>query len=205
MEKVFGNLSNSKTLKKQNDTGKKNKITAKISEGKTLNESADLTKMIEKIVKKILNEKVDFKVKYENTPYRLQRMTTGSSGFDVPANENVEIHPGEIKIVHTGMYFEVPVGYEIQVRSRSGLGKRGIHLFNGLGTIDSDFRGECVILLRNCSKTSFFIEKGDRVAQLVVHQIAKVNIKEVTELTMSERGANGFGSTGIHSPPAKTK
>lgn len=126
--------------------------------------------------------------------------TKGSSGMDIRANleENIVIKPMERKLVPTGIYVEIPEGYEIQVRARSGLAlKHGISLVNGIGTIDSDYRGEIGIILINLGNEEFIINNGDRIAQLVVIKYERIEFKEVKELTDTARDSGGFGSSGI--------
>ena len=126
--------------------------------------------------------------------------TPGASGMDLRANleEPIILSPMEIKLIPTGIKAEVPLGYEIQVRARSGLAlKYGISLVNGVGTIDSDYRGEIGVILINLGKKSFTINHGDRIAQLVVAKYEYVEIEEVEELTETKRDPSGFGSSGI--------
>ncbi len=126
--------------------------------------------------------------------------TKGSSGMDIRANLNepIILKPMERKLVPTGIYAEIPEGYEIQVRARSGLAlKHGISLVNGIGTIDSDYRGEIGIILINLGEEDFEINNGDRIAQLVVIKYERVEIKEVKELSDTKRDSGGFGSSGI--------
>jgi dUTP pyrophosphatase len=121
------------------------------------------------------------------------------SGCDVCAKENWEIAPGKVSKVPTGLYFEIPEGYEIQVRSRSGLSLKDITVHNAPGTIDSPWRGQCEIILKNDTSETFYIKSGDRIAQLVLQQVPKIVWEEVDSLSDSDRGTNGFGSTGIGS------
>ena len=126
--------------------------------------------------------------------------TEGSAGFDIAAftEESIVIRPGERKLVPTGLYFEVPRGHEAQVRARSGLAvKHGIGLVNGIGTIDSDYRGEVRVPLINWGDEDFEINDGDRIAQVVITSYEKVDIELADELEETERGEGGFGHTGI--------
>ncbi len=125
--------------------------------------------------------------------------TSLSAGMDLRANlsETLPILPGEVVLVPTGIFIELPEGYEAQLRARSGLAKKGIILPNAPATIDADYRGEIRILLMNLSKEKFFIEDGDRIAQMVVARYVHVEWQEVSELSPTERGKGGFGSTGI--------
>lgn len=126
--------------------------------------------------------------------------TMGSAGADCYARiENQQIiKPGEVLTIPLGFAVEIPEGYEMQIRGRSGLArKNGIQIFNAPGTIDSDYRGEVGAILHNASNQDFIINPEDRIAQAIVAPIIKVNFQEVEELSETERGAGGFGSTGI--------
>lgn len=108
------------------------------------------------------------------------------------------LHPGEFRMIPTGVRMEIPVGYEVQVRPRSGLAaKHGVTVLNSPGTIDSDFRGEVKVILINHGKEAFVINSGDRIAQLVAARVEQAEFKLSTELSDSERGEGGFGSTGM--------
>lgn len=125
--------------------------------------------------------------------------TEGSSGMDIRAAvENpVTIASGKIALVPTNLSVEIPIGYEIQVRPRSGLAaKNGIGVLNSPGTIDSDYRGEVKVILFNFSENNFYINKGDRIAQLVIAEVILADVKEVKNLNTSNRGEGGFGHTG---------
>ncbi len=125
--------------------------------------------------------------------------TEGSAGMDVRAaiDESIVIKSGEVKLVPTNLMMEIPTGYEIQVRPRSGLAlKNGIGLLNSPGTIDSDYRGEVGIIMNNFSKEDFTINRGDRIAQLVLTSYSVADVVEVENLSDSERGEGGFGHTG---------
>ena len=125
--------------------------------------------------------------------------TDGAAGMDVCAAEDVELAPGARHAVATGFAVAIPDGYEIQVRPRSGLAfKHGISVPNAPGTIDSDYRGELKVLLINHGQDSFSIQRGDRVAQLVLAPVTRAAFTEVDDLDETERGAGGFGSTGGH-------
>ena len=124
--------------------------------------------------------------------------TDGSSGMDLMANveQTVKILPGEKKIISTGIMVAIPKQYEIQIRPRSGLAaKNGISVLNTPGTIDSDYRGEIKVILINLGKDIFEINKNDRIAQMIVCPIIKVELKEVESLPETVRGEGGFGST----------
>ena len=126
--------------------------------------------------------------------------TGGSSGMDVAANveETIEIKPGESAIIPTGISVSIPKNYEIQIRPRSGLAaKNKISVLNTPGTIDADYRGEIKVILINLGDKIFKIEKGLRIAQMVLCPVIKAVLKEVDELEETKRGSGGFGSTGI--------
>ena len=125
--------------------------------------------------------------------------TEGSSGMDVRAavKDNIIIPAGKVVLIPTDLSVEIPVGYEIQVRPRSGLAaKHNIGILNSPGTIDSDYRGEVKIILMNYGDEDFKISRGERIAQLVVAKVYKASLVESNELEDSERGAGGFGHTG---------
>lgn len=130
-----------------------------------------------------------------------RRMTVGSSGSDVVAavEGEVVLQPGDRALIPTGFCFEIPQGYEIQVRPRSGLAyKHGITVVNAPGTIDSDYRGEVKIILGNMGREPYSIHRGDRIAQLVPARVATdVTFEEVAELSETLRGDGGFGSSGV--------
>lgn len=126
--------------------------------------------------------------------------TEGSAGMDIRAylEEPVELLPGQRALIPTGIYLEIPEGYEVQIRARSGLAiKRGIGLVNGIGTIDSDYRGEVKIALINWGDEPFVINNGERVAQMVAARYEKVEFTVAEELSETERGSGGFGHTGV--------
>ncbi len=123
--------------------------------------------------------------------------TAGSSGMDLRSTVNHQLLPGKRCLIPTGIFIELPEGYEAQVRARSGFAvKHGIGLVNGVGTIDSDYRGEIQVCLINWGEESFEIKQGDRIAQLIISQYERVEWEEVATLEDSERGAGGFGSSG---------
>lgn len=125
----------------------------------------------------------------------------GDSGFDLRANESGELKPLERKLVGTGLYFELPDGFELQIRPRSGLAfKNGVTVLNSPGTVDTGYRGEIKVLLINISNEIFTWDKGERIAQgVVAHRISSDfgDLVEVTEINETERGVGGFGSTGV--------
>lgn len=125
--------------------------------------------------------------------------TTASAGMDLRANitEAITLQPLERTIVKTGLFIELPIGYEAQVRPRSGLAaKKGITVLNAPGTVDADYRGEIGVILVNLSNEAFVIENGERIAQLVISKHERAEWNEVDQLSDTSRGAGGFGSTG---------
>lgn len=123
-----------------------------------------------------------------------------SAGMDIQAylpNETIVLEPMQRKLVKTGLFIELPKGFEAQIRSRSGLAlKNGISVLNAPGTIDADYRGEIGVILINLSSENFEIKNGDRIAQMVIARHETIVWQEVQTLTDTERGASGFGSTG---------
>lgn len=125
--------------------------------------------------------------------------TAGSAGMDIRAalKDDVIIEPGKVELVPTNLSVEIPFGYEIQVRPRSGLAaNHSIGILNSPGTIDSDYRGEVKIILMNFGKENFKISRGDRIAQIIVSKVYTAKIEEVKDLNSSHRGEGGFGHTG---------
>jgi dUTP pyrophosphatase len=142
---------------------------------------------------KILVKKFDKNIKLPT--YK----TSGSSGMDLVAyiKNKITIDPGKTAIIPTGIAVAIPKNYEIQIRPRSGLAaKKGISVLNTPGTVDSDYRGEIIIILINLSKKSFVVKSGDRVAQMILCPVAKGKLQEVKNLPKTVRGKGGFGSTG---------
>lgn len=126
--------------------------------------------------------------------------TLASAGLDLRANinESITLAPFERRLVPTGLFMELPIGYEAQIRPRSGLAlKCGITVVNSPGTIDADYRGEVGVPLINLSSEAFVIEPGERIAQMVIARHEQVEWLEVEELETSERGSGGFGHTGV--------
>lgn len=120
------------------------------------------------------------------------------AGMDLYSTESTQLLAGEFKVVKTGLQMSLPFGYEAQIRPRSGLAaKFGVTVLNTPGTIDADYRGEVGVILINHSKNAFKIEKGDRIAQMVISKLTKFNVKEVNTLDKTKRGEGGFGSTGV--------
>ena len=125
--------------------------------------------------------------------------TIGSSGMDLAANidSNINIKPGKIAIIPTGLALSIPKGFEVQLRPRSGLAaKHKVSVLNTPGTIDSDYRGEIKVILINLNDVPFKVEKGLRIAQMVVCPIVQAKLREVDDLSKTERDKGGFGSTG---------
>ena len=126
--------------------------------------------------------------------------TIASAGMDLRAHleESVTLQPMDRAIIKTGLFIELPIGYEAQVRPRSGLAaKKGITVLNAPGTVDADYRGEIGVILVNLSNEDFVINDGERIAQLVIAKHERVNWTEVEVLSETERGSGGFGSTGV--------
>jgi dUTP pyrophosphatase len=125
----------------------------------------------------------------------------GSSGMDIRAwpDEPITLEAGEIRLIPTGIAVSIPEGFEAQVRPRSGLAlKNGLGILNAPGTIDSDYRGEIGIILINWGKDSFTVNRGDRIAQMVIARVCRAELLEVSCLDETGRGAGGFGHSGIH-------
>lgn len=125
--------------------------------------------------------------------------TAGAAGMDLRANitEAIILKPLERTIVKTGLFIALPIGYEAQVRPRSGLAaKKGVTVLNAPGTVDADYRGEIGVILVNLSNDEFVINDGERIAQLVIAKHERINWQEVTVLNETDRGTGGFGSTG---------
>lgn len=126
--------------------------------------------------------------------------TIASAGMDLRANinESITLKPLERTIVKTGIFMQIPIGYEAQVRPRSGIAfKKGITVLNSPGTIDADYRGEVGVILVNLSSEEFIVEDGERIAQMVIAKHEQANWVEVETLEETERGSGGFGSTGV--------
>jgi dUTP pyrophosphatase len=130
-----------------------------------------------------------------------QYKTSGAAGMDLMAfitgDEEIVIKPQETKLINTGLFIELPTGWEAQVRSRSGLAAmENVFVLNSPGTIDSDYRGEIRVILTNLGDKDFIVHTGDRIAQMVLNKVTKIKFYEVTNLDNTERGDGGFGSTG---------
>ena len=145
---------------------------------------------MEKIQVKIVNQSANPLPAYE---------TFGSAGMDIRANvaQPVVLKPLERALVPTGLFIELPIGFEAQVRPRSGLAiKHGITCLNSPGTIDSDYRGEIKVILVNLSAEEQVLHHGDRIAQMIIQRVEQIGWEQVTTLTGSKRGEGGFGHTG---------
>jgi dUTP pyrophosphatase len=134
----------------------------------------------------------------------------GAAGMDllaaVPSGAPLRLSPGKRALVPTGLILELPPGFEAQVRPRSGLALRhGITVLNSPGTIDCDYRGEVMVLLANLGEAPFEIERGERIAQLVVQRVERAKLVEVTAIAETRRGAGGFGSTGVKAKASGAK
>jgi dUTP pyrophosphatase len=127
--------------------------------------------------------------------------TPGSSGMDIRAHLDnaITLQPMERHLIPTGLFLELPLGYEAQVRPRSGLAiKQGLTCLNSPGTIDSDYRGELKVILINLSKEPQVINSGDRIAQMIIQKVEQVQLEEVEDINETERGHGGFGHSGKH-------
>ncbi len=143
-----------------------------------------------------MNVQIINKSKHQTPAYE----TVGSAGMDLRANIDaaITLKPLERAIIKTGLFIALPVGFEAQVRPRSGLAaKKGITVLNSPGTVDADYRGEIGVILVNLSNENFIVNDGERVAQLVIAKHERVNWQGVEVLDETERGAGGFGSTGV--------
>ena len=123
--------------------------------------------------------------------------TKGSAGFDLHSIDSYDIKPEETVLISTGLSIELPVGYELQIRTRSSMAfKYGVIVLNSPGTVDSDYRGEIKVILKNISDRQYTMCKGDRIAQGIIQEIIQASFIEVEELNTTDRGEGGFGSTG---------
>ena len=124
--------------------------------------------------------------------------TDGAAGADIFASEGATVAPGGTVMVGTGLFMEIPAGFEAQIRSRSGLAaKHGVFVLNSPGTIDSDYRGEVKVILHNTGSAEFKVSSGDRIAQMVLAEVPRASFVVVDDLSSSERGDGGFGHTGV--------
>ena len=138
---------------------------------------------------------VKIKAVYSDRAFPLVKATEESAGWDVHASEYHTLSDNHVTMVDTGIKLEIPQGYEVQVRSRSGLALDGICIANGVGTVDSDYRGVIKILMYSISGMKH-IKRGDRIAQLVISKVQHAEFVAVDTLSDTQRGAGGFGSTG---------
>ena len=130
----------------------------------------------------------------------LEYKPEGAAGADLCAyiDCDIKLNPMERKLIPTGIFVELPSGYELQVRPRSGLAlKHGITVLNTPGTVDSDYRGELQVLLINLGSEDFVIKNGDRIAQAIITKVSRASFTVVSSLSSTERGSNGYGSTGV--------
>ena len=142
-------------------------------------------------------QKLRIRVTLEEGAQEPSYQTDGSAGMDLRSIEVAELKPGERKLVRTGIRIEIPEGYEGQVRPRSGLALRhGISMVNTPGTIDSDYRGEIAVILINLGQDVVELEKGERIAHLVICPVSRAEIEVASSLESTQRGEGGFGSTG---------
>lgn len=133
--------------------------------------------------------------KLTNTARMPIRMTEGAAGYDIYTDEAATIRPHMVTKIHTGLAVSIPQGYHMEIHIRSSWGKRGVHLANCTGIIDSDYRGEILLMLMNDTNDLYFAAQGERIAQFILVKDSKYYIKEVDELDETERGEGGFGST----------
>jgi len=142
---------------------------------------------------------VEIKIKSESGKVPAYE-TDGAAGMDIAAciQDDITLLPGKTAMIGTGLYIELPVGYEAQIRARSGLAaKHGIGLVNGIGTIDSDYRGEIKVILINWGEVPLVIKNGDRIAQMVICQYERAKLVKVDKLSETARNQGGFGHTGV--------
>ena len=140
------------------------------------------------MIVQVINESLNMLPAYE---------TPQSAGMDVKCTEHIVMNPGERVLAKTGLYVEIPAGFEIQVRPRSGLAlKQGVTILNTPGTIDADYRGEIGVILMNHSSTVVEFAKGERIAQLVMARVERIEWQLTESLSGTKRGQHGFGSTG---------
>lgn len=155
---------------------------------------------MENLLKEMIMNKNSIQIKYkvlDDTCVVPQYQTAGSAGADICSRQSLNLEPSDRQLVSTGLFLEIPEGYECQIRPRSGLAyKHGVTVLNSPATIDSDYRGEIKVLLVNLSNNTFTINKGDRIAQLVFSSVTKSDFVLTDELSDTNRGQGGFGSTG---------
>jgi dUTP pyrophosphatase len=144
---------------------------------------------------------------YTSIPFRMHmecddltpcKAHADDAAYDLHSRQSLTIYPGKVALVPTGLYLELPVGYEAQVRPRSGLAlKHSITVLNSPGTIDAGYRGEVGVVLFNAGDSAIAIERGDRIAQMVIQNLPSVELVRTEQLNETQRGAGGFGSTGV--------
>lgn len=195
-EQILSYIKELKSLKAIGglEGGSVNEIDSVLKLAETLKDVGPVTKTTDKFK---LNINYQNKSSNKNPSYAKE----GDSGFDLRANESGTLDTLERKLVSTGLYFELPSGYELQIRPRSGMAyKNGVTVLNTPGTVDTGYRGEVKVLLINLSNETFTFEKGDRIAQgVIMNRVGSefADLVEVTELSKTNRGDGGFGSTGI--------
>jgi dUTP pyrophosphatase len=160
------------------------------------------------LMQRLIAEKRQLKhvFRYTSIPFRMHmecddltpcKAHADDAAYDLHSRQNLTIYPGKVALVPTGLYLELPVGYEAQVRPRSGLAlKHSITVLNSPGTVDAGYRGEVGVVLFNAGDTMFTIERGDRIAQMVIQSLPSVELVRAEQLSETERGAGGFGSSG---------
>jgi len=142
---------------------------------------------------------VKFRMRSGDEDLAPRKAHADDAAYDLRANAEAVLAPGTVQLVPTGLFLELPAGYEAQVRPRSGLAlKRAVTVLNTPGTIDAGYRGEVGIILFNAGHEDFRVARGDRVAQMVIQKLPDVVLEPAPELAQSDRGAGGFGSTGTH-------
>lgn len=124
------------------------------------------------------------------------KATVGSACYDVYSTTRCLLSPMQLGKISTSLAFEVPTGYELEIKPRSGLASKGLIILNSPGTLDSDYRGELLILVGNISSQNILVDKGGRVAQIKLNKVLNIEFEEASELSKTERGEGGFGSTG---------
>lgn len=153
-----------------------------------------------------MNFKIPVKIKADSPEFIPQYKTSGAAAADIVANipvneqglRNLLVMPNQVEIIDAGFCMEIPDGWEVQIRARSGMATRGLQVTNSPGTIDSDYTGRVKIILNNASKNIITITHGDRIAQMLIKPVWRVNFVEVDEIEKTtDRGEKGFGSTGI--------
>lgn len=150
---------------------------------------------------KILSIKISI-FKFQDSATLPNRQTEGSVGYDlaacIPEGKDIEILPGEVQLISTGIGIEIPHGYEVQIRPRSGLSsKNKLLIINSPGTIDPDYRGEIFVPMMNLGKASFFVTHGMRIAQIILAKVESIEWEIAQTISETERGSGGFGSSGL--------